>query len=34
VLNHRLIVKPEFEQEETTVDDIINELLANVKVPA
>jgi MoxR-like ATPase len=33
VLNHRLIVKPEFEQEESTVEGIINELLSMVKVP-
>ncbi len=34
VFNHRLILKPEFEQEGVTVNDIIGELLANVKVPA
>ncbi len=34
VLNHRLILKPESEQEGVTVNDIIVELLAKVKVPA
>jgi MoxR-like ATPase len=34
VLNHRLILKPEFEQEGAAVNDVIEELLAKVKVPA
>jgi len=34
VLIHRLIVKPEYEQEDITADDIILELLETVKVPA
>lgn len=34
VLNHRLILKPEYEQEGATVNDIIEELLTKVKVPA
>lgn len=34
VLNHRLILKPEYEQEGATVNDITEELLTKVKVPA
>lgn len=34
VLNHRLIMKPEYEQEGMTVDSIIEGLLATVKVPS
>jgi MoxR-like ATPase len=34
VLNHRLILKPEYEQEGAMVNDIIEELLTKVKVPA
>ena len=34
VLNHRLILKPEYEQEGLTVSRIVEELLAAVKVPS
>ncbi len=34
VLGHRLIMKPEYEQEGLTVDRIVEELLAAVKVPS
>jgi len=34
VLNHRLIIKPEFEFESLTTQDIVEELLNTVKVPA
>lgn len=33
VLNHRIIIKPEFEFENLTPNDIINDLLNTVKVP-
>ncbi|BAI60945.1 putative AAA ATPase [Methanocella paludicola SANAE] len=34
VLNHRLIVKPEYEQEGMTVNRIVEDLMAAVKVPS
>jgi len=34
VLNHRLILKPEYEQEGLTVSRVVEELLAAVKVPS
>jgi len=34
VLNHRLIMKPEYEQEGMAVNRIVDELLATVKVPS
>ncbi len=34
IFNHRLILKPEFEQEGTTVKEIIEELLVKVNVPS
>ncbi|HTY90205.1 MAG TPA: MoxR family ATPase [Methanocella sp.] len=34
VLDHRLIIKPEYEQEGMAVDSIVEELLATVKVPS
>jgi MoxR-like ATPase len=33
VLSHRLIVKPELELENTTPAEVINHLLAEIKVP-
>jgi len=33
VMNHRLVIKPEYEPEGVTVNDIVDELMASVKVP-
>ncbi|HMK45328.1 MAG TPA: MoxR family ATPase [Methanocella sp.] len=33
VLNHRLIIKPEYEFEDVTINDIVQEIMSKVKVP-